>query len=215
MYSDCMDTQHTRRYHVPSIRWVSSAALIGVLAACGQPATTTNSSVPSASNAAASTDHSGHGGTAGDAATDAPFDAQFIDGMIPHHEGAVTMAQEALTQAERPEVKQLAQQIIDAQEQEVAQMQAWRRQWYGDLALTGGMSIDMGAMTISQDTSKPFDQRFLEAMIKHHESAITMAQEAQTEAEHGEVRELATQIVADQQREIDQMQQWLQQWYGG
>ncbi len=197
------------------VRLVGSAALVGVLAACGQPATTTNSPVPSASNAAANTDHNGHGNMASDTAADAPFDALFIDGMIPHHEGALTMAQEALTQAERPEVKQLAQQIIDAQEQEVAQMQAWRRQWYGDLALTGGMSIDMGAMTISQDTSKPFDQRFLEAMIKHHESAITMAQEAQTEAEHGEVRELATQIVADQQREIDQMQQWLQPWYGG
>jgi uncharacterized protein (DUF305 family) len=194
---------------------MSSAALVAVLAACGQPATTTNPSVPSASNAAASADHGGHGGMASNTPADAPFDALFIDGMIPHHEGAVTMAQEALQNAERPEVKQLAQQIIDAQEREVEQMQAWRQQWYGDLAPTGGMDMDMDAMSMSDDASKPFDQRFLEAMIKHHESAITMAQEAQTEAEHGEVRELATQIIADQQRKIDQMEQWLQQWYGG
>jgi len=194
---------------------MSSAALIGVLAACGQAATTTNSSAPTASNAAASTDHSGHGGMASDTTTDAPFDARFIDGMTPHHEGAVTMAREALTQAEHPEIKQLAQQIIDSQEQEADQMQAWRREWYPDLASTGGVSMDMGPMAIGEDASKPFDQRFMEAMIKHHQSAITMAQEAQTEAEHAEVRDLATQIVADQQREIDQMEEWLQQWYGG
>lgn len=210
-----MMTHHTRNAHLHFVRLVSSAALIGVLAACGQTATTTNSAAPSASNAAASTDHSGHGGMASDTASAAPFDARFIDGMTPHHEGAVAMAREALTQAEHAEIKQLAQQIIDGQEQEAAQMQAWRREWYPDLAPTDGANMDMGAMAIGDDASKPFDQRFMEAMVEHHRSAITMAQEAQTEAEHGEVRELATQIIADQQREIDQMEQWLQQWYGG
>jgi uncharacterized protein (DUF305 family) len=159
-------------------------------------------------------DHAaGHGGS--DQASDAPFDAMFIDGMIVHHEGAIEMAQEALQQAERPEVKQLAQQIIDSQEQEVEQMQTWREQWYPDLAPTGGMHNDMGAMEVSDDASKPFDQRFIEAMIPHHQSAIDMAQEAQQNAEHAEIKQLSGEIVQAQQAEIQQMEQWLQQWFGG
>ena len=73
-----------------------------------------------------------------------PFDARFIDAMIPHHEGAVTMAQEALTKAEHPELRELAQQIIVAQEREIADMKAWRQAWYPSLPMTEGMPMMSG-----------------------------------------------------------------------
>lgn len=63
-------------------------------------------------------------------ASDSKFDLRFINAMIPHHEGAVTMAEEALKKSQRPEIKQLATEIIRDQQQEIAQMQQWRKAWY-------------------------------------------------------------------------------------
>lgn len=54
------------------------------------------------------------------------YDSMFIDMMTPHHQGAIQMAQEALTKAEHPEVKALAQQIIDKQTKEIEQMKQWK-----------------------------------------------------------------------------------------
>lgn len=64
-----------------------------------------------------------------EAASGQEFDALFVAMMTPHHQGAVTMAQEALTKAQHSEIKQLAQAIITAQEAEIKQMQAWQAQW--------------------------------------------------------------------------------------
>lgn len=63
---------------------------------------------------------------------DQPFDLRFIDAMISHHAGAIAMAQEALASAGNEEIRLLAQAIIDAQQAEIAQMQAWRAEWYPD-----------------------------------------------------------------------------------
>jgi uncharacterized protein (DUF305 family) len=60
-----------------------------------------------------------------------PFDKAFIDGMIPHHEGEITMAKAGLPATQRPEIKDLANQIITAQEGEISQMREWRAAWYG------------------------------------------------------------------------------------
>lgn len=57
-------------------------------------------------------------------ATADSLDAAFADGMIAHHQMAVDMAQAVLPHAEDEGVKALAQAIIDAQEQEIADMQA-------------------------------------------------------------------------------------------
>lgn len=60
---------------------------------------------------------------------DKDFDLAFIDMMTPHHAGAVTMAKDALTKAERPEIKTLANQIIKAQEAEIKMMADWKTKW--------------------------------------------------------------------------------------
>lgn len=60
----------------------------------------------------------------------APFDQQFIDSMVPHHQMAADMAKMALKKASRPEVKRMARKVIAAQSREIAQMKAWRKAWY-------------------------------------------------------------------------------------
>jgi uncharacterized protein (DUF305 family) len=57
-------------------------------------------------------------------------DRRFIEMMIPHHQGAVDMAKLALSKAKHPEIKKLAESIIKDQNQEIAQMKAWYKQWY-------------------------------------------------------------------------------------
>lgn len=57
------------------------------------------------------------------------LDLMFLDAMTKHHSGAIAMAKDALTKAERPEIKTLAQNIITAQEAEIKQMAEWKAQW--------------------------------------------------------------------------------------
>jgi uncharacterized protein (DUF305 family) len=59
-----------------------------------------------------------------------PFDEAFIDAMIPHHRSAIEMAQVALENSDNPKIKELAQNIISAQQREIEQMKEWRKAWY-------------------------------------------------------------------------------------
>ncbi len=58
------------------------------------------------------------------------FDQAFLTEMIVHHEGAVAMAELALQNANRQEIKDLSQAIISAQKTEITQMNSWLSEWY-------------------------------------------------------------------------------------
>jgi uncharacterized protein (DUF305 family) len=59
-----------------------------------------------------------------------PFDRAFIDAMIPHHKSAIDMANVALKNTNNPRIRELANNIVDAQAREIEQMKEWRQQWY-------------------------------------------------------------------------------------
>ena len=61
--------------------------------------------------------------------TDDDFDKAFIEAMIVHHQGAIDMANEAKTAAKHQEIKDLADDIINAQTSEIEMMKSWQQTW--------------------------------------------------------------------------------------
>ena len=161
-------------------------------------------------------------------------DARFIVMMIPHHEGAIVMADLALQRSKRPEIRALAESIRTNQSRENAQMRRWYRQWYGTdvpawpgpgwgggmgMGMRGGMGMGWGMPGFSTSlealrTAPDFDRAFLEQMIAHHRMGVMMASHAQWGTVHPELRELEAAMVRVQSEEIEQMARWYQQWYG-
>ena len=149
------------------------------------------------------------------AAEGVPFDQAFIDNMVPHHEAAVEMARFVRENGERPELEGLAEEIVLAQQGEIAEMKEWRRTWYGSDETPSEMSMEMPGMDVEAlESADDPDLAFIVAMIPHHESAIEMAEEAQDKAEHAEIKALADDIITAQQAEIDQLERWRTEWYG-
>ena len=53
------------------------------------------------------------------------IDVAFVCGMIPHHQAAINMSKAQLEHGDNKWAKEMAQKIIDAQEQEIAEMVSW------------------------------------------------------------------------------------------
>ncbi len=150
------------------------------------------------------------------------YDRMFLANMIAHHQGAVDMANLALTSAKHQEIKDMANNIISAQTKEIGDMQSWQSSW-GYPASSGSMMEDHSSMGMMNDmagmtdklkglSGDAFDKAFLSSMIEHHQSAINMAYPGQTNAQHEEVKILTKAIVDAQSKEIAQMQQWQKDW---
>lgn len=151
------------------------------------------------------------------------IDAHFIEQMIPHHEDAIIMAELALEKAQREELKQLAQSIIDSQSTEIEDMKEWYEDWYGrelttssSVGMHHGMGGHMGMSQIEVDRleqSDNFDRAFIESMIPHHQMAVMMASMLKNGSNREEMKQLADDIIVAQTTEIDQMQDWYNEWF--
>lgn len=207
---------HPRRLYAPS-RPLAALLLLGAFSLLG-----------SAPASAGERD----GGAAPDARAGS-IETDFLMGMVPHHRGAIMMAEMALRTSQQPELRALAQRIIDDQQREIVLMTGYLRDWYGmappegdmmphemmagmEMPMMRGMMPDMGAqmMALERASGDDFDIAFMSAMISHHSMAIMMAVPVLMAGSHGELRSLAAGIVISQGEEIRQMQEWLAAWYG-
>lgn len=152
-------------------------------------------------------------------AASAPYDLQFIDTMIHHHQGAVEMAKMIDGKTNNAEIIKFGKQIIADQEKEIAQMKDWREKWFAgkpaakNMEMPGmmdSMKMDMSKLSNSKD--KAFDLAFIEMMIPHHQGAVLMAKEALTKGEKPEIKTLANNIIKAQEAEIKMMNEWKEKW---
>jgi uncharacterized protein (DUF305 family) len=165
-------------------------------------------------------DHGGHSAASVEVSPDAAFnaaDVMFAQGMIPHHQQAIEMADMALDPAvgAGPEVLDLATRIKAGQDPEIAQMTTWLKDWDQPMAMdmSDGHGMDGMDGMLSADEMKElaalrcaeFDTAWMEGMIRHHEGAITMAEDVAAKGKQPKVKTLAEQIVAAQRAEIDEM----------
>ncbi len=149
------------------------------------------------------------------ASTDVSFDQAFIDAMVPHHRSAIAMANAALDAGlKEPQLRSIAQAIVDNQQDEIDRMLEWRRQWYGSAELGPdagdqlGMSMDdmgMAGDPATLTSSGNVDADFASMMIVHHDGAIAMAQMAPERSKREEIRTLAQAIITAQEDEIATM----------
>ena len=171
-------------------------------------------------NDSTSNDDAGSGDTSSEAAFN-DADVTFAQGMIPHHQQAVEMAQMAEDRAESPEVKQLASEIEAAQAPEIEQLTSWLEDWdaevpsdsmgHGDMG-HGDSGSDMSGMMTGEDmgmledaNGMDFDRMFLTMMIEHHEGAVAMAETEVADGENPDAIAMAEQIISTQEAEIEQM----------
>lgn len=153
-------------------------------------------------------------------ASSAPYDLQFIDTMIAHHQGAVDMAKPCGARAEQAEIKKLCAEITASQQKEIDEMRSWRDKWFAGAA--PALNMEMNGMTDSMkgmDMQKlarlkgnDHDLEFIRQMIPHHEGAVAMATEALQRATKDEIKKLAGAIAKAQETEIKQMKEWQTAW---
>lgn len=189
--------------------WLVCGLLAATLTGCGTSQQTTTQTSQATENQAQTQSHQDHQ-MANDTGQkqEMPYDAHFLDMMMHHHHGAIAMAKEELAKGKLDQAKQMAQNIVTDQEAEIEHMATLRKQWYPDIPPMPQDQLDkmMGHYDLSEGQGS-FDKRFLSAMIDHHQEALKMADEALSKAQHGELKTMAQEMKAKQQKEIAQMKQ--------
>jgi uncharacterized protein (DUF305 family) len=153
-----------------------------------------------------------------------------MSGMIPHHAQAVLIAGWAPSHGARQDIRLLCERIVVAQRDEIALMQTWLRDrglpvpdakaTHMKMMMDGmehdmlmpGMLNDQELAQLDRARGSEFDRLFLQAMIRHHQGAISMVDALFKSSGAGQdetVFRFASDVYADQTTEIERMQKML------
>lgn len=153
--------------------------------------------------------------TTGDATVD------FLYVMIPHHEAAISMAEDVLKYGSNEEIKNKAQIIIDEQSNEITKMQNLLKN------LKDNLKVDIDSekeyLKVYEDAYKEMisqmesvkdngniDKHFLQVMIFHHEGAVKMAESILKHTYNDEVKNMAEKMIQVQNSEINEFKELLE-----
>jgi uncharacterized protein (DUF305 family) len=141
------------------------------------------------------------------------IDLAYVEQMIPHHVGAVEMAQYGLEQGESEYIRTLSASIIRSQNIEIATMRGLAAQLRAAGIRPVALGLSAAQMGMDHHLShlvgaSPFDIVFVDMMIPHHEGALTMNRVLFARGTGRRTRALAEQITSSQTLEIQQMRQF-------
>jgi uncharacterized protein (DUF305 family) len=142
-------------------------------------------------------------------------ETNFMRQMIPHHEGAVAMADYEIRFGKDFETIQLAKSIRVEQENEIQLMQIWLKQSSGfkhPYALPEGYRISMKKSMEQMMSDMPadaqlgiIDQAFSRVMMPHHQAAVDMVRAVLRYSTDQQTNLFAQHIISSQEVEIEQM----------
>ena len=147
----------------------------------------------------------------------------FLKGMIPHHRSAIDMSESYLKLGgANAELKKLAEDIIDAQTGEIDEMNRLIEEIeasgktdtdkeQGYLNSYNKMMASHQHMHHGTSSAKDVEQSFAEGMLMHHQMAVDMSKAILDYTDNDEVRKLAEDIIDAQEKEIQQMQDIINQ----
>jgi uncharacterized protein (DUF305 family) len=140
------------------------------------------------------------------------FETSFLQQMIQHHGDAVRMSEMVPHHTANPELRKMADEMIDKQKGEIAQLTAWLKSWHGvepQMPANGAakkmMETEMEKLEKAKDQA--FDRMFLDKMSHHHASAVEMAELAKDKGANPELQDFAKKVIADQTAEIQHMKE--------
>ncbi len=136
------------------------------------------------------------------------FDLRYINAMIAHHRGAMLLAEQLQKNASRPEMKDLAGAILKDEPSAIAELYAWKKDWYKDTKIVRDPIV---AQLGSAD--EKFELRFLNAIIAHHEAGILMTQETRLKSSRPEILNNADAVEAFLSGGIQMLKGLRKNWY--
>ncbi len=135
------------------------------------------------------------------------LDLRYVNAMIAHHRGAILLAEQAL-KSERKEVSDLAREIQKNEPVLIAELYAWKKEWYKDTReVVDPQSPRLGTY------DKTFDLRFLNALIAHHELGIKMTQDVRLKTSNNRVLDNADAVEAFLKSSEGMLKEWRTNWY--
>jgi uncharacterized protein (DUF305 family) len=167
----------------------------------------------------------------------AEFEQSFLTQMIHHHQEGIEMAKMVPHHTKRAELTDFAEKMTKTQTAEMEKMSALLKSPAGSSAapmdhsmmgdkkrehsamgekkmdhakMDGTKMSGMGGMESAQGAE--FDRMFVQHMIKHHTSALEMAQLAEGRASRPEVIAFAEKLSKEQKDEIQKLKNWESKW---
>lgn len=141
-------------------------------------------------------------------------DVHFLGMMVPHHEQAIEMSEVLLaSDVTDPQVRDLAERIKDGQERENEQMRAWADEWgiQEDMEMhskhiANGMFQPAELEAFGRLRGDELRTTFLEWMHYHHAHVIAMTSDEVQKGAYGPLKDMATEMVDVQTREMKEME---------
>lgn len=145
----------------------------------------------------------------------APYDVQFLDTMAEHHREGIKMMEMAMDKGQSQDVKQMAQKGINDQTKEIDELKSMRNSDAPEavnMKLPGMMpkeKMEKDMANLEAASGSHFDKHYLQGMIKHHQGAVKMSDDAMAKAKSADVKAKAKEMHDKQKMEISDMQEML------